>query len=290
MFYRYKIPTVLLCSIFFFLVLASAVHGEKIVSGTININTATIKELKLLPGVGIKTAEKIIRSRKGSDFESVGELRSRKLVGVKTFGKISQFITVQGESDFKTNAKILQKKPRKQSGSTKAKPEQSGDDENVLESLKKYQGEIYWLPDGAFYKLLMDKVAEAEESIILSTFVFKISNSPRNAAVRLVGKLQEAVARNVDVNVVMEASGYSASLNKDNNITAQSLKSKGIAVRFDTKKRITHAKLVVIDSRWVFIGSHNLTHSALLLSKETSIMFDSPKFATTVTEYISTIK
>ena len=56
----------------------------------ININTATDNELESLPGVGEKTAQKIIDGR---PYGSVGELREKKIVGAKVFGDIEQSIS-----------------------------------------------------------------------------------------------------------------------------------------------------------------------------------------------------
>ena len=44
---------------------------------------------------------------------------------------------------------------------------------------------------------------------------------------------------------------------------ANELTQQGITVQFDSPTRKTHTKLVIIDQRDVFLGSHNFTHSAL---------------------------
>lgn len=61
----------------------------------INLNTATLDDLTLLPGVGPATAEKIIRHRKTNGaFSSVDDLDEIKGIGEKKLEKIRPYATV----------------------------------------------------------------------------------------------------------------------------------------------------------------------------------------------------
>jgi competence protein ComEA len=60
---------------------------------SIDINTADIKQLILLPGIGEKTAEKIISLRKNRGrFYSINELLDIKGIGSKKLNKIKKYI------------------------------------------------------------------------------------------------------------------------------------------------------------------------------------------------------
>ncbi len=64
-------------------------------SEKVNINTATLQELMALPGIGKKTAEKIIRYRdENGPFQSPDDLKKVKGIGEKTFRKLADLITL----------------------------------------------------------------------------------------------------------------------------------------------------------------------------------------------------
>lgn len=63
--------------------------------GSVNINAATKAELMKLPGIGEKTAEKIIEYRKEKPFHKISDIMNVKGIGEKKFEKMREFLQVK---------------------------------------------------------------------------------------------------------------------------------------------------------------------------------------------------
>ena len=66
------------------------------ISGVVNLNTGSSKELALLPGVGKHTAGLIIAYREKQPFKAPGEVVKVKGVGKGIFRRIKDHISVSG--------------------------------------------------------------------------------------------------------------------------------------------------------------------------------------------------
>jgi competence protein ComEA len=64
-------------------------------AATIDLNSATVADLETLPGIGRRTAERIVEHRqKAGGFKKIEELMNVKGIGEKSFLRLKPLITV----------------------------------------------------------------------------------------------------------------------------------------------------------------------------------------------------
>ena len=68
----------------------------KSINGLVNINTASIDELKTLSGIGDSRAEDIVAYREANgSFSSIEDIKNVSGIGESIFSKIKPYITVE---------------------------------------------------------------------------------------------------------------------------------------------------------------------------------------------------
>lgn len=131
------------------------------------------------------------------------------------------------------------------------------------------------LLDDAYFTALVPALRQARQRIDIAMFVFKVNNAfPDNRPAMIVRELADAAKRGVKVQVVLERSKKDQKINATNEQVTKLLRHAGVTVRFDSPRTTSHGKLVVIDRRLVFLGSHNFTHSALSRNHEISVLME----------------
>jgi phosphatidylserine/phosphatidylglycerophosphate/cardiolipin synthase-like enzyme len=150
--------------------------------------------------------------------------------------------------------------------------------------------EIRVLADGDYFPVLLEKIDKAEATIDLAMFLFKTSTNKKrsNKPDQIRDALIDSAKRGVRIRVFLEKSGYDEKINETNRRVAKDLAKAGISVIFDTPKKTTHNKMVIIDQRFSLVGSHNFTHSALKYNHELSLLIDDPQLAKKLIRYMET--
>lgn len=236
--------------------------------GRLNINTATVQQLEELPYIGASRARAIVTYRQShGPFQNLDELTRVADIGEKSLEAIRPYLTLGPEPS-----------PQHQPSSV-----------TFTGQITTRPGDIQLLADGRYYPTLVDFIRKAEHSIDMAMFLFKTTTSPGNKPAMLIKELIAARKRGVHVRVVLEHSGRDDSLNKENGRVAEKLRKGNIRVFFDTPSTTTHTKVVVIDRRYTFIGSHNLSHSALAYNHEVSLLVDSSALAAELVAYMDTL-
>jgi competence protein ComEA len=73
--------------------------GKQALAGKLNLNTATVDQLQLLPGVGAEKAERVVTWRqKNGGFKRVADLRKVKGFGYKTIKKLEKYLDTSGDN------------------------------------------------------------------------------------------------------------------------------------------------------------------------------------------------
>lgn len=153
-----------------------------------------------------------------------------------------------------------------------------------------HAGRVTMLQDDRYVEALTNGIRNAKQEIAGCFFIFKVSEKSYGLPRKIVNELIAAKKRGVRITIALEqdARGRGA-VYEQNRRAAALLSEAGIKVRFDAPKTTTHVKALVIDGRYVYIGSHNLTQSALKYNRELSVMIDSPELAAEVTAYLNDI-
>ena len=141
-----------------------------------------------------------------------------------------------------------------------------------------------------YFPALLKAIDEAQSEIFMSIFSFKAGVHKNSYPDRILGHLNKAVKRGVNVKVILETTGrLNDELNTQNRQTGKLLEENGVKVYFDSPRTTTHTKLIVIDEKVVILGSHNLTQSGLKYNNEISILIERPDLAKRARNYMLTI-
>lgn len=74
---------------------------EGILTGKVNVNTATQEQLMMIPGIGAAKAQAIISQRETKKFNTVEELIVVKGIGEKLLNKMLNHVSTTGENDIR---------------------------------------------------------------------------------------------------------------------------------------------------------------------------------------------
>ena len=77
--------------------------------GVVNINTATVDQLRLLPRVGEEKAQRIIAHREKTPFKTVNEFARVHGIGLKTLRALKPWLTIQGPTTLKSKVRLAKK-------------------------------------------------------------------------------------------------------------------------------------------------------------------------------------
>jgi phosphatidylserine/phosphatidylglycerophosphate/cardiolipin synthase-like enzyme len=165
---------------------------------------------------------------------------------------------------------------------------QTGQNNASLELPAANECKALLLPNQDYYPYLRSHFQKAQTSIIGTIYLVRASHYADNEPADLLRELIAASKRKVHIEIVLEYSDDKESV-ASNQEAARLLQNAGVNVRFDSSKVATHAKTFVIDGRYCFLGSHNLTHAAMSRNAELSIFVDSTEMGKKITDFVQQI-
>lgn len=155
---------------------------------------------------------------------------------------------------------------------------------------KSYKAEVVFIANSSYLNEVVKSIEKAKSSILISIYMFKTTDYTNQDTKYIQKALTRAAEKGVKVTVLFDLEDEEGFLNDVNRETAEELEKNGVNIIYDSESVRTHTKLVVIDKRIVFIGSHNFTHSAMNYNNESSVKVTSQDFAEEVTNYIKGIE
>ncbi|MCX8082137.1 MAG: phospholipase D-like domain-containing protein [bacterium] len=156
-----------------------------------------------------------------------------------------------------------------------------------------FEGRIFPANNRDYQRLLLPRLKEARYSVyiimFLASYYPEYSDSPTNIFLK---ELIEAKKRGVKIEIIFNQSDkdYSSHATVENLKTARYLSNNGISVYFSPPDRTTHSKMLVIDRKYVIVGSANWSYSAMEKNNETSVIIYSPKLAEYYIKYFENIR
>jgi len=145
--------------------------------------------------------------------------------------------------------------------------------------------------DTQYVPVAQKLIKEAKTSIRVMMFEMGYyedrSTTPSNL---LIKALIDAKKRGVKVEVILEVREDADRTSKRNRLSGKILSDGGVDVIFDSPKKTTHAKLMIVDAQMTLLGSTNWTYYALTNNHEVSLLIRSKEVAKGLTDYFNQVK
>ena len=153
------------------------------------------------------------------------------------------------------------------------------------------------LVDGDYYPQVHQALITAKKSIMCVMYMADINPQySKGLEYNLVNDLIGAHRRGVSVTVILdqnisfwEEGKKGKKIERRNQEAYELLKKNGVPVYYDSKDRITHNKILVIDNYITIVGSTNWTYSALKKNHEASVLIKSRSVAESFLNKLRTI-
>jgi len=144
-----------------------------------------------------------------------------------------------------------------------------------------------------YFPVVSQLINNATKSIYLVMYEINYyedySESPTN---QLINSLIKASQRGVKVEVILEQSKgkFYENITKENLSVGIYLANNGVKVYMDSLDTTTHAKLLIVDSKYVVLGSTNWSYYSFEKNNETNVLIESEELAKNFFVYFQKLK
>ena len=135
-----------------------------------------------------------------------------------------------------------------------------------------------------YFNSLHQSLNQAQKSITVAMYFIILEPGGNGPVTTIVDDLIAAQSRGVKVKVVLEDSKA-----QECRAAFEKLKASGVDVAFDTPAHLLHLKGIVVDSRYLFVGSANLSRAAIESNYEATAFYDAPQDAAALESYVASI-
>lgn len=143
---------------------------------------------------------------------------------------------------------------------------------------------------GYFFEELIKSLGEAKDSVSAIQYQWKWNIHERQSKVQRLGaEIAKARSRNVNVFIILNQESPNRNLTKINSVTNDQLARLGCQVRMLRTASILHSKIWIIDKKYIFIGSHNISGRSLTINEESSVKIESETFADFMQKYFNNL-
>ena len=138
----------------------------------------------------------------------------------------------------------------------------------------------------SFRQSLLTDCLAAETSIFFTSFILSLDPSiPSHPITELISAVGARIEdKNIDARLVLNHLPRRSRFALPNLTMLKFITGKKIVVRWNIENRIQHSKLILIDKKILYIGSHNLTRTALLNPYEVTARFFNPELGSQLWE------
>lgn len=140
---------------------------------------------------------------------------------------------------------------------------------------KEIQPVIYPVVDGEYKPKATEIIHDAKKEILFCTYKLFAPGGDKNKEISLLlAELISVHSQVPEIKILLNCNMPGKGVAKQNQDSAEHLKRYDIKPRYLPEGRISHAKILIIDSNKMIAGSHNWSTGSLTKNFEYSIYFE----------------